>query len=275
LLRPLELQRRSKVVERFVEPEILSLTPSKVRDYQACPQQYRLKAVTRLAGGDTSPALSFGSSIHAALEDLYKGTLPAHLTGNCYDILRRHWRAKDYGDQRESELYFNRGLEALSRYVEVMGQPAGQIIGTELYLSRVIRLGDIRVRLGCKVDRLELHPDGLLEALDYKTNGSGQVPTREFLAADLATFIYYVLVRISYPERPCVIVSQLNVLTLAKVEVDYDEARLAAHKQSLIKLVQAIESSAFEPRPSIVCSWCRVKNHCPVSGEYVDLDSFI
>lgn len=263
------------MVARFGESEILSLTPSKVRDYQACPQQYRLKAVTQLARSHTSPALSFGSSIHAALEDLHKGILPANLTGGCRDILRRHWRAKDYGDQRESELYFNRGLEALCRYVEVMGHPAGQIIGTELYLSRVTRLGDIRVRLGCKIDRLELHPSGMLEALDYKTNSSGQVPTQEFLATDLATFIYYVLVRISYPDHPCVIVSQLNVLTLAKVEVDYDEARLTVHKQSLIKLVQAIESGAFDPRPSAACSWCHVKSHCPVAGEDIDLDSFI
>lgn len=262
-------------MHRIDETDILSLTPSKVRDYQACPLQYKLKNLIRQVGGDASPALSFGNSIHAALEEIHKDTLPTDSAINCYEILRRHWRQNDYSDQRESNLYFDRGVDALSRYVEVLGRPSGQIIGTELYLSRVIRLGDARVRLGCKLDRLEIHPDGVLEALDYKTNASGQVPTREFLADDLATFIYYVLVRISYPECPCVIVSQLNVLTLAKVEVNYDETKLASHKQSLINLVQAIESSAFNPRPSSVCSWCRVKSHCPVSGEDVDLDSFI
>jgi putative RecB family exonuclease len=154
-----------------------------------------------------------------------------------------------------------------------MRQPDGRIIGTELYLSRVIRLEDVRIRLGCKVDRLELHPDGVLEALDYKTNSNGQVPTPEFLAADLATFIYYVLVRICYPESTCVIVSQLNVLTLAKVEVDYDSTKLATHKKALVRLVRAIESGDFEPRPGGVCSWCRVRNHCPASGADVDLDS--
>jgi putative RecB family exonuclease len=263
------------MARQFSETGILSLTPSKVRDYQACPQQYKLKAATRFTGGTASPALSFGNSIHAALDEIHKDTRPSNLAVDCQEILRRHWKKNDYSDKRESDLYFNRGIDALCRYVEVMGQPASQIIGTELYLSRMTRLGGVRVRLGCKIDRLDLHLDGVLEALDYKTNASGQVPTREFLVDDLATFIYYVLVRISYPERHCVIVSQLNVLTLAKVEVNYDAATLATHKQTLIRLAQTIESGAFEPRPSNVCAWCRVRDYCPASGADVDLDNLI
>ncbi|MCA1636556.1 MAG: PD-(D/E)XK nuclease family protein [Acidobacteria bacterium] len=194
---------------------------------------------------------------------------------DCCRLLLRHWRAEDYGDTRESGLYFARGLEALNRYVQVMGQPAGQIIGTEVYLSRVVRLDSVRVRLGCKVDRLELHPDDVLEALDYKTNAGGRVPTPETLADDLATFIYYVLVRITYPKPARVLVSQLNVLTLAKVEVIYDRVKVTAHKQALTELVRSIQSGDFEPRPGGVCSWCRVRDHCPVFGPDADFDSLI
>ncbi len=251
----------------------LSLTPSKVRDYQACPQLYKLKTAIRPTGGGASPSLSFGNSIHSALEEIHTQPTPINL--DCMQILRRHWNVKDYSDARESDLYFTRGLDALQRYMDVMGRPTGQIIGTELYLSRVTRLGDLRVRLGCKVDRLELHPDGVLEVLDYKTNAGGQVPTPEFLADDLATFIYYVLVRISYPQFPWVIVSQLNVLTLAKVEVEYHSAKLAVLKQALTNLVREIESGTFEPRPGGMCSWCRMRDHCPAFETDADLDSLI
>jgi putative RecB family exonuclease len=261
-------------LKKVDEPNMLSLTPSKVREYLTCPRQYSLKSIAGMRGSSASPALSFGSSIHAALEEMHRDNLPADPSADYQEILHRHWRASDYRDMRESDLYFSRGHEALSRYVGVVGQTTGEILGTELYLSRVVRLGDLRVRLGCKVDRLERRQGGALEALDYKTNAGGRVPTREFLANDLATFVYYVLVRLSYPECACVIVSQLNVLTLAKVEVDYDSAKLAAHKQALTELARAISSGAFDPRPGVACSWCSVRDHCPVPGADADLDGF-
>lgn len=262
-------------MEQTGEASILSLTPSKVRDYQICPQQYRLKTITRHLTRETSPALSFGNSIHSALEDIHQRFLPTNQIIDCQQILRQYWKAEDYCDERESNLHFAKGLKALYRYTQAIAQSAGQTIGTEVYLSRIIRLESVRVRLGCKVDRIELRPDDSLEALDYKTNASGQVPTPDSLVSDLATFIYYILARIAYPEPSRVIVSQLNVLTLAKVEVCYDEMRLTANKQSLIKLVRAIESGSFEPRPGSPCSWCRVRDLCPVSAEDTDLDSFI
>lgn len=262
-------------MERTEGANILSLTPSKVRDYQACPQQYKLKFVPHQLGDTASPSLSFGNSIHSALEEIHTSLIPSKQMFDCRQILRHHWKEKDYCDARESELYFERGLKALSRYVEVMARSVDQIFGTELYLSRVVRLDSARVRLGCKVDRLELHPDGVLEGLDYKTNAGGQVPTPEFLAGDLATFIYYILIRLAYPELPRVIISQLNVLTLAKVEVSYNSKRITANKQALVKLVQAIRAGEFDPRPGTVCSWCRVRDYCPAFGPDSDLDSLV
>jgi putative RecB family exonuclease len=259
----------------IIEADILSLTPSKVRDYQACPHQYMLKTTSWNPGNYTSPALSFGNSIHSALEEIHARLLPADVKIDCREVLRRHWVSKDYSDDRESELHFARGVEALGRYLNRMSQQTGEIIGTEIYLSRVVRLSNYRVRLGCKVDRLELRPDDSLEALDYKTNSAGQVPTKEFLADDLATFIYYVLVRIIYPEHPRVIVSQLNVLTLAKVEVEYDGAKITAHKQGLTRLVGAIQAGEFDPRPGGLCAWCRVRDRCPASEGEADLDNLI
>jgi len=251
---------------------VLSLTPSKVRDYQACPQQYKLKVNTPRVADRTTASLSFGNSIHAALEELHMRVIPGNQVADCAQILRRHWKAGDYGDNQESEQYFDRGLKALNRYMEVVGRTVGRVVGTELYLSRTVRLETERVRLGCKVDRLELHPDGVLEILDYKTNAGGQVPTPEFLKDDLATFIYYVLVRLTYPESHRVVVSQLNVMTLAKVKIEYESIKIGVHKKGLLDLVRSIGASEFDPRPSSACSWCRVRDFCPAFGPDSDLE---
>jgi putative RecB family exonuclease len=254
---------------------LLSLTPSKVREFQTCPQQYRLRLIAPRDADNCSPALSFGNSIHAALEQMHRYYLPHGLEFDSRELLAGHWRAGDYNESQESARYFERGVEALEKYVALATRAEGEVLGTEMFLSRIVRLQSERVRLSCKVDRLDRRPDGHLEALDYKTNGNGLVPTREHLAEDMGSFLYYALVRLTYPETEHVIVSQLNVLSLAKVEVEYDRVMVAAHKKSLCDIVGQIRVEAFEPRPSGACSWCRVKDSCPAFGPETDLECLV
>jgi putative RecB family exonuclease len=262
-------------MEQAGKASILSLTPSKVRDYQTCPQQYKLKAISRHLVSETSPCLSFGNSIHSALEQMHRFYLPHGLKFDCRELLAGHWVVGAYNDSQESSGYFERGVEALEKYAALATKAEGEVLGTELFLSRIVRLQSERVRLSCKVDRLDRWPDGHLEALDYKTNSNGLVPTQEHLAEDLGSFLYYALVRLTYPETEHVVVSQLNVLTLAKVEVEYDRGMVAAHKKSLCDIVGQIRAEAFEPRPGSTCSWCRIRDSCPAFGPDVDLERLV
>jgi putative RecB family exonuclease len=254
---------------------LLSLTPSKAREYQTCPKQYRLNLMAPRDGDNCSPALSFGNSMHAALEQMHRYYLLHGLKFDCRELLAGHWVVGAYNDSQESSGYFERGVEALEKYAALATKAEGEVLGTELFLSRIVRLQSERVRLSCKVDRLDRRPDGHLEALDYKTNSNGLVPTQEYLAEDLGSFLYYALVRLTYPETEHVIVSQLNVLTLAKVEVEYDRVMVAAHKKSLCDIVGQIRAEAFEPRPGSACSWCRVRDSCPAFGPDVDLERLV
>ena len=251
---------------------LLSLTPSKAREFQTCPRQYRLSLMASRGGDNCSPALSFGNSIHAALEQMHRYYLLHGLKFDCRELLAGHWKVGAYNDSQESSGYFERGVEALEKYAALATKAEGEVLGTELFLSRIVRLQSERVRLSCKVDRLDRRPDGRLEALDYKTNRNGLVPTQEHLAEDLGSFLYYALVRLTYPETEHVVVSQLNVLTLAKVEVEYDRVMVAAHKKSLCDIVRQIRAEAFEPRPGSACSWCRVREFCPAFGPDSDLE---
>jgi RecB family exonuclease len=213
--------------------------------------------------------------MHAALEEIYKPSSTVGPPVDVEQILRRHWSADGYLDRKEAETYFIRGLEALRKYVKVT-DPADRItIGTEVFISRVVRLDGTRVRLGCKIDRVEQRPDNVLDLLDYKTCASGKVPTKESLTTDLPTFIYYLLARIIYPSHPHIVVSQLNLLTLARVEVAYQDTDLAANKRALIDLVHEIETVHFAPRPSSACAWCPIRDTCPAFNSEVDLDDLI
>jgi putative RecB family exonuclease len=252
---------------------MLSLTPTKLRDYLVCPQLYKLRHIDRVETGSNSAALSFGRSMHAALEELHKVGLAD--SPNPGILLRRHWDPDGYADRHESEVYFTRGRDALSRYVSTSFATPGQILGTEVFMSYVVNMKGLRVKLGCKADRVTVDGGGVLEVLDYKTNASGRLPTPESLAEDLPTFLYYVLTRIWYPDHKAVRVSLLNVLTLSKVDVEYGEAKIVANKKKLFALARTFATGDFHPVPSEACSWCTVQDRCPLFEGEVDLDSFL
>jgi putative RecB family exonuclease len=252
---------------------MLSLTPTKLRDYLICPQLYKLRHIDRVEDGRNSAALSFGRSMHAALEEIHKVG-----AGSLLDperLLRRHWDPGGYADRHESEVYFTRGSDALSRYMGTPFAAPGQILGTEVFMSYVVNMNGLRIKLGCKADRVSVDTRGILEVLDYKTNASGRLPTPESLTEDLPTFLYYVLTRICYPEYKAVRISLLNVLTLAKVDVEYREAMIAENKKRLAALARSFAAGVFEPAPSEACAWCPVQDRCPKFDTEVDLDSLL
>lgn len=255
------------------EQTVLSVTPTKLRDFLTCPQLYKLRHVDRIASDGNSVALAFGRSLHAALEELHRVGGAGRITADPDELLRRHWEAGAYADAPESEAHFVRGREALRRYMDASPAPAGQVLGTEVFMAHVFNVRGLQIRMGCKADRVGLLPDGVLEIMDYKTNASGRLPTRESLLEDLPTFLYYVLARISYPQYDRVRVSFLNLLTLTTVSVSYDTDRVAANKQALLTHFRAFAAGAFEPRPSEACAWCHVQDHCPTFSREIDFDS--
>jgi RecB family exonuclease len=215
--------------------------------------------------------LAFGRSLHAALEEFHKGNCDSTTT-DPNRLLRRHWEASAYADERESEAHFVKGLDALRQYLDSSPALTEQILGTEVFMARVVNVRGLQIRLGCKADRVSLSADGALEITDYKTNASGRLPTRESLLDDLPTFLYHVLARISYPQYDRVKVTFLNLLTLARVSVAYDAGRVAINKQALLAHIRTFASGAFEPRPGEACAWCPVQEQCPIFSQEVDFD---
>ncbi len=126
--------------------------------------------------------------------------------------------------------------------------------------------------LSCRADRIELHENGVIEVLDYKLTRNGKLPTARELADDLANFVYFLLVSHHYKRNPnvhAVRISQLNLLSLTKVEVEYDQEQITRHKEALTELVDSVMRGAavIEPRVSAGCAWCPVQQSCPAWGE--------
>lgn len=248
---------------------MISLTPTKLRDYLQCSHAYKLKYVERRqTAGCDSAAFAFGRSVHRALEHLHRpGTQDAQ---DVECLLRRYWE-NVYPDKRESDAYFASASAALRRYAEVYGD-AGETLGCEVFMARVFNSAGVRFRLGCKADRLGVTANGVLEVVDYKTCSSGRVPTTEWLRADPPTFLYHALSRACYPEYERIRIVFLNVLSLARSEFEYDAADVAANKEVIVSCVEQLAAQVYEAQRCEACAWCAVQEHCPLFGGEADFD---
>lgn len=249
---------------------MLSITPTKLTDYLSCPHKYKLKHINKIGEQFNSAALSFGQSMHLALQEIHQANKRLNTFTEVSDILNRFWDNSIYQSAEDDESYFLKGCQALQNYCENCFDDKETTIGTEVYMSYILKIADFQVRFGCKADRICVKSDEVLEMVDYKTNGSGKVPTLESLQHDLPTFLYYALARISYPEYKVIRISFLNVLTLAKVSVEYSAEQVAANKQNLFQCLKRFNSGLFAPTPSEACSWCSFQDNCAAVGKIID-----
>lgn len=254
---------------------MLSVTPTKLGDYLICPQKYKLKHLSKIESGNNSAALSFGRTMHRALQALHQSEECLSDFTEIPELLTRYWEAGGYPNVEEDELYFAKGCRALQNYCESFDSREEITIGTEVYLSSVLKIGELQVRLGCKADRISARAEEILEITDYKTNASGKVPTLNSLQNDLPAFLYYVLARVSYPQYKKFCITFLNVLTLEKVSVNYDAAQVAANKRSLLECFQSLAAASFSPTPSEACAWCSFQDDCFAFNKIIDFDSII
>lgn len=174
---------------------MLSVTPTKLSDYLICPLKFKLKHIDKSGGAASSAAFCFGTTMHRALQELHDKEMSTAGMMNSEDLLKRFWNDDGYATREESRSYFARGCDALENYYETARRETGKTLGTEVYMSFVIEFRGLKIRLGCKADRLALHKNNVLEVVDYKTSQSGKIPTPEFVRGDLPTFMYYVLTR--------------------------------------------------------------------------------
>ncbi len=257
---------------------LVSLSPTKLKDYLVCPKLYEIKHVKRAVRFETSPALAFGRSLHSALEHLHSrdsGRDVTPLVGiDVEALLARHWQ-NPYADRRESETYFASACDALKHYLKAYMEAPDETLGCEVFMARVFDTSGLRVRLSCKADRVSIRGDGTLAITDYKTNSSGKVPTIESLQSDLPTFLYYLLARVTYPEYEFCTITYLNVLSMARVEVAYSEDEITTNKRHLREVFRQVSDENFAAQACEACAWCDAQVICPLYGAEVAFESVI
>ena len=249
-------------------PPPLRLSFSRVDTYQSCPLKFRFAYVDELPSAP-GPHLSWGSSIHAALEAWWDQKLPEPPPLQVLlDALYANWDDEGFGgmDRDEKVRWYRHAQDILRRHHDRYANDYAPAVATEQWFE--LDLGDAVTVVG-SIDHVAPTPSGGIGIVDWKTNRKAK--TRSQVASSLQLAIYALAARELWGQDPQWVALDFVVpgvrVTVNRAEIDIDAA------VGRIRDVAAkIRAEAFVPRPSALCPWCDWRDECPAfSGEGPDV----
>jgi DNA helicase-2/ATP-dependent DNA helicase PcrA len=237
----------------------LSLSASDLTLYLTCPLKYKF---ARVFGIPQEPTINqrFGILFHNVL-DKFLSEPPADESDGLKTLNRLFesgWRRTGFGSSDDELQYRDRGREALRLFWEAERLSDAEPIWLEKKFD--FKVGDHHVR--GRVDRVDRHPDGEYELIDYKT---GERRTAEQLESDLQLALYRLAAREAW-EIDAAVGSYYYVLDGDKVAVATKPDDAERVERTVLQVGEGVLSQDFEPRPSpAVCGWCDYRLICPAA----------
>ncbi len=231
------------------------LSYSSISTYCECPLKYKLKYIDGLKEKPKS-YLSFGSSLHSALEFMYSYRPPPPTLDELLKYFDENWISEGYSGKEEEEGYFSYGKKILTEYYEEHAKDLKPPIAVEhrfnLEIEGIPVIGFID-----RVDKLE---GNRAEIIDYKSGKkvftSSQVEGNEQL-----TFYQWAV-----EESMGIPVGKLTLYHLPSQTPVSSEARsedkIDALKGKVLMVAHLIEEGKFEARKGRFCP-CDFAKHCP------------
>jgi RecB family exonuclease len=244
------------------KPGKLVLSPTKIATYLHCPLMYKYIYIDKIGRFyyTPNPGHTLGGSLHRALQDFHEsGGTETHSPDQLIERLRNTWVSTGYSGVEDEQAHLDSAVTMLQEYYTAALESGVKTIMTEKQLRE--DMGDF-ILMG-RIDRIDEHPDGTLEVIDYK---SGRLSTsEEEVRHDLAMGIYQLLLKKKNPDRR-ITGSILCLRTNCKATVELSEEELNEIEEGVRavaeKILQISEESDIEPQITELCEGCRFERLC-------------
>jgi RecB family exonuclease len=235
----------------------MRMSYSALNSYEKCPLAYRFQYVDGLEVEPT-PYLSFGKSLHSALEWLYDRSTPDPPTLEGFlSFLDSCWTSEGYATPDEERSYLDHGREVLTRFYYKNIEPFRLPVAVE----ERFELDKGSFVLSGVIDRVDRNPDGSYEIIDYKT--SRRLPEINRLRDDLQLPIYQLACQEVWGITPSKLSFYYVVHNQRYSTRPYDDNRLELVLERLHAAAEAIARGDFPATPNRLCPWCSYQDICP------------
>ena len=245
------------VVAPAVTPGVgppIDISPSDLQTYRTCPLRFRFARVDKIPQRDR-PGGKIGTAAHLALEAHYR---PGGSGGDGQVLVARFAQQLTrlgVAHTPEGEQALRRGREQLPQYHERVIRSGTTPAGVERKFTLPLGRHTVRGR----VDRIDRHPTGGFQLIDYKT---GRPPGISGVGDEDMVLALYI------------IAAQANGSKIQGARLEYvldgdsrvfdpDQAELATLVEDARLLADAAASGAFEPRLGWHCESCDFQLLCP------------
>jgi DNA helicase-2/ATP-dependent DNA helicase PcrA len=236
-------------------PPIAALSYTQVDTYLRCPQMFQYRFVFRLPTRP-KPQMQFGRILHEALKDAL-GSIERErpLTWEMVDSAYvAAWARERFCAPEQAPSLQDLGRSYLRRAYD-----AGDL-SKPLLLEQPFSLRVDGLRLTGRIDRVDRHPDGTYEVIDYKTGSARRAAE---LQRDLQLGVYALAAREVFRFDPLSL-SFYYLETGERVTVDKPQERLAEDRQTIVKVAEGIRAELFPAKPErMKCAGCDFRLLCP------------
>lgn len=235
----------------------LMLSPTRITAFLECPLKYQFLYIDKIGRYyyRPKPGNTFGGTLHRALQSFHETGTEQMSVERLIEEYRQAWVSVGYNDQSQEQEFMDAGERFLRSYVSTVPQDVKTIL-TEKQVKW--DMGDFAL-IG-RLDRLDEHPDGALEIIDYK---SGRLSvTEEEVRGELAMSIYQLIVRKLNPERR-VFASIYALAGSMKASAELSDDELFEVEEGSRRVASAIMTAEeFRPRCSENCADCDFYRLC-------------
>ncbi|HEX3629227.1 MAG TPA: UvrD-helicase domain-containing protein [Candidatus Dormibacteraeota bacterium] len=236
-------------------PPLAALSYTQVDTYLRCPQMYQYRFVFRLPTRPR-PQMQFGRILHEALKDALGGIeRDRPLTWDMVDAAYvSAWARERFCAPEQAPSLQDLGRSYLRRAYE-----AGDL-SKPLLLEQPFSLRVDGLRLTGRIDRVDRHPDGSYELIDYKT---GSAKRAADLQRDLQLGVYALAARDVFRFDPLSL-SYYYLETAQRVTVDKPPERLREDRETIGSVAEGIRAERFPAKPDrMKCAGCDFRLLCP------------
>lgn len=231
------------------------LSYSSISLYQQCPLLYKLRYVDSLKPKPRAP-LSFGNSLHKALEFMYDIKVPPPPSlEKILTYYEQNWVKEGYESEEEEKGYLDYGKEILTEFYNKNIKDFKLPMAVEG--DYIIDIGTIKLR--AKIDRIDRLKDGV-EIIDYKSNANPITIDKLKESRQLAIYQMVIELKLSVRVERLTYYQLRTQLPISTEK--YSDERIEEVKNEILIVADKIRKEEFAARLNDYCP-CDFPHLCP------------